>query len=154
VCKITFAVIAAAAIAAGSHGVGLGFGGYYLVGMPMGELTASDFSAMGETIPIDMDSGIPFKLGPTNFGGGGAFVMESFSKAESWVGDEPESKNEPGFYLGGGFQYFFTDAFAVDVNPRWMMVLDSEEADEAQGTEATSNSMFIDFLIGVDYYFM
>jgi len=35
-----------------------------------------------------------------------------------------------------------------------MMVLDSEEADEAQGTEETSNSMFIDFLIGVDYYFM
>jgi len=68
--KITLAVTAAAALAAGSYGVGLGVGGYYLVGMPMGELTLSGLSYMGETISIDMDSGIPFKLGPANFGFG------------------------------------------------------------------------------------
>jgi hypothetical protein len=62
--------------------------------------------------------------------------------------------DKPGFYVGTGWNYFFTEKIALDVNLRWMMVLDSEEADEAQGTEETSNSMFIDFLIGVDYYFM
>lgn len=66
--KITFAILAVAALAADSYGVGLGFGGYYLLGMPTGELTASEFAYLGQRVPIDMDSGIPFKLGPANFG--------------------------------------------------------------------------------------
>jgi opacity protein-like surface antigen len=109
------------------------------------------------TIPITFGVSYPMKFDSMGvyFGGGGAFVMESFSVGETWIGEDPESKNKPGFYVGGGLQYFFTDAFALDVNPRWMMVLDADDDDpETPVDESTTNSMFIDFLIGVDYYFM
>jgi opacity protein-like surface antigen len=130
---------------------------YYLTTIPI---------TFGVSYPISFDS-----MG-VYFGGGGAFVMEKFNVGESWTRSAdadpagfgmtaPEDVNKLGLYVGGGLQYFFTDALALDVNPRWMMVLDAVDAvaDDPNTTEdeavaATSNSMFIDFLIGVDYYFM
>jgi hypothetical protein len=116
------------------------------------------------TIPITFGVSYPmtFDAMGVYFGGGGAFVMQRFNVGDSWTAAPPEGfgktqpadVDKPGFYVGTGWNYFFTEKIALDVNLRWMMVLDSEEADEAQGTEETSNSMFIDFLIGVDYYFM
>jgi hypothetical protein len=118
------------------------------------------------TIPITFGVSYPMKFDSMGvyFGGGGAFVMETFKVGDTWTAtppagfgmEAPEDVSKPGFYVGGGFQYYFTDAFALDVNPRWMMVLDAVEDDDTTTDvdESTSNSMFIDFLIGVDYYFM
>jgi opacity protein-like surface antigen len=123
------------------------------------------------TIPITFGVSYPMTFDSMGvyFGGGGAFVMEKFNVGDSWTAawspdkapfgyqqTAPEDVNKPGFYVGGGFKYGFTDKLALDVNPRWMMVLDAKEddADTPDVDESTSNSMFIDFLIGVDYAFM
>jgi opacity protein-like surface antigen len=114
------------------------------------------------TIPITFGVSYPINFGAMGvyFGGGGAFVLEKFNVPAEMTA--PDGKNKPGVYVGGGFKYGFTDKLALDVNPRWMMVLDKEDADEGAETpgfdqeeeDGGSNSMFIDFLIGVDYYFM
>ena len=118
------------------------------------------------TIPITFGVSYPMKFDSMGiyFGGGGAFVMEKYKVGDSWTVappagfgmEAPEDVSKPGFYVGSGWNYFFTEKIAFDVNLRWMMVLDAEEDDTATTDvdESTSNSMFIDFLIGVDYYFM
>jgi opacity protein-like surface antigen len=121
------------------------------------------------TIPITFGVSYPMTFDSMGvyFGGGGAFVMEKFNAGDSWNGDvwkppesyaqeAPEDLNKPGLYVGGGFKYAFTEKFALDVNPRWMMVLDAKEddADTEDVDESTSNSMFVDILIGVDYSIM
>ncbi len=159
----------------------IGFGGKVMIGvMPMlnvdvgfgyhmkyennQELTAgyTDDNWYLTTIPITFGVSYPMKFDSMGvyFGGGGAFVMKTmnFEIADATgtaYTEESESENKPGFYVGGGLQYFFTDALALDVNPRWMMLLDAKDDDpETQVDDSISNSMFIDFLIGVDYYFM
>jgi opacity protein-like surface antigen len=120
------------------------------------------------TIPITFGASYPMSFGNMGvyFGGGGAFVMETahyevLDATSATLTTESESESKPGFYAGGGFKYYITDKLALDVNPRWMMVLDAKEAaaddpntPENETVAETSNSMFIDFLIGVDYAFM
>ena len=128
------------------------------------------------TIPITFGVSYPMSFDSMGvyFGGGGAFVMETFNVGDSWTAEwrtetapygyaqtAPEDVSKLGLYVGGGFKYAFTEKLALDVNPRWMMVLDAKEAvaddpitPENETAPETSNSMFIDFLIGVDYYFM
>jgi hypothetical protein len=123
------------------------------------------------TIPITFGVSYPMAFDSMGvyFGGGGAFVMESYSVGDSWTApwetttapygyeqEEPEDVSKPGIYVGGGFKYWFTEALALDVNPRWMMVLDAKDDDETtmEVDESTTNSMFVDILIGVDYSFM
>lgn len=121
------------------------------------------------TIPITFGVSYPMSFGAMGVyvGGGGVFVMEKFKVGDSWNGnvwkppesyaqEVPEDVSKPGFYVGGGFKYGVTDKLALDINPRWMMVLDAKEDDAATKDvdESTSNSMFVDILIGVDYAFM
>lgn len=128
------------------------------------------------TIPITFGVSYPMSFGKMGvyFGGGGAFVMEKYKVGDSWTAKfevtnppygykqkAPEDVNKLGFYVGGGFKYDITDKLALDVNPRWMMVLDAKDAvandpatPQDESVPATSNSMFIDFLIGVDYAIM
>ncbi len=68
--NVTLAVSALLAIAAASYGVGLGLGGYHLVGMPVGDLTVSELTVQGIKLDVDMENGIPFKMGLANFGVG------------------------------------------------------------------------------------
>jgi opacity protein-like surface antigen len=118
-----------------------------------------------ETNPLTFGVSYPmtFDAMGVYFGGGGAYVMQRFNVGDSWTAAPPEGfgKTQPvdrdklGFYAGGGFKYFFTEKIAVDVNPRWVMVLDAKDDDPAtEGDESTSNSMYVDFLIGVDYTFI
>jgi hypothetical protein len=129
------------------------------------------------TIPITFGVSYPMTFGAMGvyFGGGGAFVMEKFKVGDSWTAtpwkvdaapyayaqEAPEDVSKPGFYVGGGFKYGFTDKLGLDINPRWLMVLDAKDAvdddpntPEDETVPATSNSMFVDILIGVDYAFM
>ncbi len=121
------------------------------------------------TIPITFGVSYPMAFDSMGvyFGGGGAFVMETFNVGDSWTKpadadppgfgmEAPEDVSKPGFYVGGGFKYYFTPALALDLNPRWMMVMDAKDDDAATTDvdESTTNSMFVDILIGVDYSFM
>jgi opacity protein-like surface antigen len=120
------------------------------------------------TIPITFGVSYPMTFDSMGvyFGGGGAFVMETFNVGDSWTADAtgdppgfgmeaPEDVSKPGFYVGGGFKYGFTDKLGLDINPRWMMVMDAKDDDpDTTEDESTTNSMFVDILIGVDYSFM
>ncbi len=126
------------------------------------------------TIPITFGVSYPLTFDSMGvyFGGGGAFVMETFNVGDSWTRPAtaapagfgmkaPEDVSKPGFYVGGGFKYGFTDKLGIDINPRWVMVLDAKDAvADDPNTPAneyapeTTNSMFVDILIGVDYAFM
>jgi opacity protein-like surface antigen len=114
------------------------------------------------TIPITFGVSYPLTFDSMGvyFGGGGAFVMEKAyfeiaDPAGGGVTTGDESVNKPGFYVGGGFKYGFTDKLALDINPRWMMVMDAKDDDpDTVVDESTTNSMFVDILIGVDYFFM
>ncbi len=116
------------------------------------------------TIPITFGASYPMTFDAVGiyFGGGGAFVMQRFNVGDSWTAAPPEGfgktqpadVDKPGFYVGTGWKYFFTEKIGLDVNLRWMMVLDSKGPDETQVTEGTNNSMFIDLLTGVNYMFL
>jgi opacity protein-like surface antigen len=68
--NVTLTVTTLLITAAAAYGVGLGLGAYYLIGMPMGDLTVSELTIQGTNLDVDMESGIPFKMGPANFGVG------------------------------------------------------------------------------------
>jgi hypothetical protein len=66
--RVTFATVAAVIIGAGAvHGLGLSLGGAYFVGIPVGESKITAVHYGGETTPVDMTDGWPFKVGPANF---------------------------------------------------------------------------------------
>lgn len=74
--------------AAAAYGIGpIGVGGYYILGMPMGESTITEFtmSEGGEslTATIDMTDGYSWKMGPANFGLGGVVYFIPMLAAEA-----------------------------------------------------------------------
>jgi hypothetical protein len=73
--EITLAVTVCLIIAANAFAVTGGFGGYYFLGVPMGDakITGSTVSIMGlsASADYDMTDGYPFKMGPANFAMGG-----------------------------------------------------------------------------------
>jgi hypothetical protein len=168
-------LIALGLVAASAYGVGMGAGGFYALSMPMGDIAdAYDMCMMGFGGKV-MIGVMPMLNVDVGFG----YHMKYKAKFEGTAPDDaddyylttipitfgvsyPINFGAMGVYVGGGFKYGFTDKLALDVNPRWMMVLDKEDADEGAETpgfdqeeeDGGSNSMFIDFLIGVDYYFM
>ena len=108
--KVTLTVTAILIIAASSYGVRAGFGGYYLLGIPMGEATITEATAtfMGEslTATIDMTDGYPFKMGPANFGVGGVVYFIPMLGAEGGFEMHTGYKNKEatikGMYTVGG----------------------------------------------------
>jgi hypothetical protein len=63
-------VLAVLITATAASAVDFGFGAYYLLGMPIGEAKVTEYSGYGITIDVDMRSGLPLKMGMTNFGVG------------------------------------------------------------------------------------
>lgn len=66
--RVTFLTAAATLLGAGtSLALGWAFGGTYFAGIPVGESKITAVHYGGETIPVDMTDGWPFKPGPVNF---------------------------------------------------------------------------------------
>jgi opacity protein-like surface antigen len=118
------------------------------------------------TIPITFGASYKFDLGKVKpyVGAGGVFAMRK-RHYELVVGPETPnpviepktiSVNKPGYYVGGGVMYGLTDNLFLDANPRfWMLMYNEEEdADVPPSISYEGNSVFFDFLAGVNYYFM
>ena len=66
--RVTFVTMAAVVLSAGaSYALGLAFGGTYFLGIPVGESKITAVHVDGETTPVNMTDGWPFKMGPANF---------------------------------------------------------------------------------------
>jgi hypothetical protein len=68
--KTSLFVLAVLITATAASGVGLGFGVYNLLGLPIGEAKVTEYTIYGITTDVDMRSGLPLKMGTTNFGVG------------------------------------------------------------------------------------
>jgi hypothetical protein len=98
--QVTFLFISAFIFTTFCSAVGLAVGGYYVYGMPIGELTASEAAYMGDTVTIDTENGIPFKMGHLNFGGGGVLSFFPFLNVEAGVEIHGRYKNEEATFRG------------------------------------------------------
>jgi len=66
--RVTFAAIAFVILGAvAAYGLGFSLGGTYFLGIPVGETKITAVHYGGETTPVDMTDGWPFKVGPANF---------------------------------------------------------------------------------------
>jgi hypothetical protein len=96
--RVTSTVTALLIISASSYGVRAGFGGYYLIGIPMGEAaeTGSTVTIKGDslTITTDMTDGYPFKVGAANFGVGGVVYFVPMFGAEGGLEMHTGYKNK------------------------------------------------------------
>lgn len=84
--KLTVLTILGLAAAA-AYGVGpIGIGGYYILGMPMGESTITEATVteggQSLTFTFDMTDGYSWKMGPANFGLGGIVYFIPMLAAE------------------------------------------------------------------------
>ena len=82
------------------RGPRLGIGGYYLIGTPRGELTASELVGSGITLDIEMEDGIPFKTGPANFGAGIVFNIIRYLGVEGVIEVHTGYKNKESYVQG------------------------------------------------------
>ncbi len=118
------------------------------------------------TIPIFYGVSYKFDVGAVKpyAAGGAAYVMEKPKVGASWTDPAPDGLGRPApenvskfaVYAGGGVVYRLAEKVGLDVNPRWLMVFDAVSDDPNTPTidEATTNSTFVDVLVGVDYMFM
>ncbi len=66
--RVTFVTMVAVVLSTGaSYALGLAFGGTYFLGIPVGESKITAVHLDGETAPVNMTDGWPFKMGPANF---------------------------------------------------------------------------------------
>lgn len=141
----------------------LGFGAKFYVGVTPAVFFDYSFGYYSKfNIPVDgetglethwsaipITSGVSYKvdLGAVKpyFGLGGAYIIMGLHAK-----DETESDSDrfcyPGAYAGGGVTYEFTDMIALDVNPRYMTVIDPDDGG--------MDFQFFDVLIGVNFDFM
>jgi hypothetical protein len=99
------------------------------------------------------------------FGGGGGFYMEKVQDTGEFRGvpfSFEVSANKPGIYFGGGFLYSF-GSLALDVSPRFNYVMNSGDYDvdvtvagQTQSFPVTKDykDMYVDVLVGLNYYFI
>ena len=141
----------------------LGFGGKFYVGVTPAVFFDYSFGYHSKfNIPVDdepgfevhysaipITSGVSYKvdLGAVKpyFGLGGAYIIMGYH-----VKYETKSAKDrycyPGAYVGGGIIYEFTDMIALDVNPRYMTVIDPDDGG--------MDFQFFDVLIGVNFNFI
>jgi hypothetical protein len=98
--KVTFLLSSAFIFTTFCSAVGLTVGGYYVYGIPFGELAVSDSTYRGDTITIDTEDGIPFKMGHLNFGGGGVLSFFQFLNVEGGVEIHGQYKNKEATFKG------------------------------------------------------
>jgi opacity protein-like surface antigen len=119
------------------------------------------------TIPITFGASYKFDLGKFKpyVGAGGVFALRKRhyelvidpKSPNPVIEPKTYSVNKPGFYAGGGVMYGLTDKLFLDANPRfWMMMYnEAEDADAPPSIgKEEGNPIFVDFLVGVNYYFM
>ncbi|UCE26456.1 MAG: outer membrane beta-barrel protein [Candidatus Coatesbacteria bacterium] len=72
--RITLFTVAGLFAATAASAVGFGFGGCYLLGMPIGEAKVTEYTAnygsYRVTVDVDTRNGLPLKMGTINFGVG------------------------------------------------------------------------------------
>lgn len=114
-----FVIVGIAALPLAAYGAGLGFGGYYLMGMPMGDLTVSE-ATYNVTVPVEMEGGIPFKMGPANFGVGAVFNVIPMFGVEGGFEIHTGYKNKEAdvAVLVEGFRYEWNEP---EDNTTWTM---------------------------------
>lgn len=106
-----------------------------------------EYEAHWSAIPITSGVSYKFDLGAVKpyFGLGGAYIIMG-----AHVKYETKSAKDrycyPGAYVGGGIIYEFTDMIALDVNPRYMTVIDPDDGG--------MDFQFFDVLIGVNFNFI
>ncbi len=91
--------------AASAYGIGpIGVGGYYILGMPMGESTITEATetdgGVSLTETIDMTDGYSWKMGPANFGLGGIVYFIPMLAAEGGFEMHTGYKNKAGTIKG------------------------------------------------------
>ena len=119
------------------------------------------------TIPITFGASYKFDLGKVKpyVGAGGVFAVRKRHYELVIAPETPNpvietktySVNKPGFYAGGGVMYGLTDKLFLDANPRFLMLMynEVEDADAPPSIgKDEGNPTFVDFLVGVDYFFM
>jgi opacity protein-like surface antigen len=118
------------------------------------------------TIPITFGASYKFDLGKVKpyVGAGGVFAMRKRyyelvidpESPDPVIEPKTYSVNKPGFYVGGGVMYGLTDKLFLDANPRFLMLMydEKEDADAPSVSKEDGNPVFVDILIGADYFFM
>ena len=129
-------------------------------------------------IPVTVGANYRFNFGKLGLyaGAGGGYYFEKLKGGVWWntALREPEyfttdvSLNGPGLYVGGGVTYAF-GRFALDVSPRYNVIFNDGPFDmegwgwspsgnkpwiQAMGIDKDYKDMYVDVLIGVNYYFM
>ncbi|UCE27788.1 MAG: hypothetical protein JSW52_03280 [Candidatus Coatesbacteria bacterium] len=82
------------------YAIGFGFGAYYVYGLPISDLTAHDAQYMGDTMTINTETGIPFKMGHLNFGAGGVLTVWPFLNVEGGFELHGQYKNKEATFKG------------------------------------------------------
>ena len=143
-----------------------GFGGKFSVGVtpavffdysfgynlkyniPVPEFFPPDAEFYWSAIPITSGVSYKFDFGAVKpyFGLGGAYVIMGWHEKNPWYGSYKDRFCYPGAYIGGGVTYEFTDKIALDVNPRYMTVINPDDGG--------MDFQFVDVLIGVNFNFI
>jgi hypothetical protein len=136
VSRTTLFAVAGLLAATTASAVGFGFGGQYLLGMPVGEAKVTELSSFGISVPVDMSSGLPLKVGMTNFGVG---TVVNFVPM---FGMEAGFEMQNNIYAGGrlnlpfrGFVKAYADGGFLLVMGKGIALVDGEETnDYVKGT--------------------
>jgi hypothetical protein len=70
--KTLYIMLAVLTAVTAASAIGFGFGGCYLLGVPIGEMKVTEYTLQYYRMPVDVDmrNGLPLKMGMTNFGVG------------------------------------------------------------------------------------
>lgn len=131
--------------------------------------------ATAKITPITFGANVKYRAGLIGvYGGGGlGYYFGNFKASgtmESIVGEIPiegeTTVDAMGVYLSGGIR-FYIGALAVDLNPRYHVIMNDGDHDvtvsaeyegfhwsETETLKKTFNDTYVDIRVGVDYYFL